>query len=218
MKKIITLVLTLTCYFSLAAQDVITEGVFTTKQTIKTDNEAVQAQLAMMGDMVSTTYFRDFMSRVELSNPMTGDVTVVFNSKTQEGLTLMNNPTLGKKFVLTSAKDPVPIMNNMKIEKGTNNRTILGYDCEEVILTYTENENELKMIFYTTDKISPILNQRTMQYGNEIGGFPMYSEATIYQGDIKMTIIAEVTEIKDEAINDSKLSLTPPEGYTEMNN
>ncbi len=216
MKKLFLLAVLFAFSTVVMAQDVITEGVITTKQTLKSDDENMQAQLAMMGDIVSTTYFKDTKSRVEVSNPMSGDVTVVSDSKTMKTLTYMDNPMLGKKFMLTDLEVPNTDTNSMKIEKGTGTKTVLGYECKEVILTYKENGNELKMILYTTDKIAPILNQQTMQYGGDIGGLPLYSEATVYQGEMKMTIITEVTEIKDEEIEDTKFSLTPPEGYTKM--
>ena len=57
MKKLLVLLLAV---FSLStfAQEKISEGVITMKQTISSDDATVQAQLDMIGQMTSTTYFK----------------------------------------------------------------------------------------------------------------------------------------------------------------
>jgi hypothetical protein len=96
MKKLLVLLLTV---FSLStfAQDKISEGVIIMKQTIESDDPTVQAQLAMMGEMISTTYFKKGKSRSEVSNQMSGDVTVIIDQDIQEMLMLMDGP-MGKLY------------------------------------------------------------------------------------------------------------------------
>ena len=216
MKKLFIFTLLLAFNTVVFAQEAISEGVVTTKQILSTDNEAMQAQLAMMGDIISTTYFKETKSRVEVSNPMSGDVVVIADAESLESLTLMDNPMMGKKFQLTTIDPNAVQFDNMKIEDGTETKTILGYECKEKILSYSENGNELKMIFFTTDKIRPVLNQQTIKYGEQIGGFPLYSKAVVNQGGMMITVETEVTEVKAEKVDDSKFNMTPPEGYTEM--
>ncbi|WP_111685425.1 hypothetical protein [Winogradskyella tangerina] len=216
MKKLFSFALLILFSTTVIAQEVITEGFFIAKQTLTTDDETIKAQLELMGDVVSTTYFKDSKSRVEVSNPMSGDVAVISDSETLQGLTLMDSPMLGKKYQISNIDSNNIGLENIKVKDGTETKTILGYLCKEKILTYKEGENELKMRFFTTDKIRPILNQQTIQYGDKIAGLPLYSEATVLQGDTVLTIITEVTELKAEKMDDSKFSMNPPEGYTEM--
>lgn len=216
MKKLFSFALLILFSTTVIAQEVITEGYFIAKQTLTTDDETIKAQLELMGDVVSTTYFKGSKSRVEVSNPMSGDVAVISDSETLQGLTLMDSPMLGKKYQISNIDSDNIGLENIKVEDGTETKTILGYLCKEKVLTYKEGENELKMRFFTTDKIRPILNQQTIQYGDKIAGLPLYSEATVLQGDTVLTIITEVTELNAEKMDDSKFSMNPPEGYTEM--
>ena len=57
MKKLL-LFLLLICGFFAKAQQEIDEGVIVFKQTMSSDNEQMNAQFAMIGDLVTTTYFK----------------------------------------------------------------------------------------------------------------------------------------------------------------
>lgn len=216
MKKILVIALLLVCHTVVMAQEKIYEGVITAKQTFTTDDEAIKAQLAMMGEVISTTYFKGTKSRVEISNPMSGDVTVITDSDNMENLTLMDNPMMGKKFMSQKMEVPKEMLENIKVEEGSKTKTILGFECKEHIISISQDGNTVRMIMYTTDKIIPVMSQQTAQLGDKVTGFPMYMEATVNQGEAEMVMITEVTEVKSEKVDDSKFSMTPPEGYTKM--
>ena len=216
MKRIIMLAMLFIFSITAMAQEKITEGIVTSKMTYTTDDEAMKMQLAMVGDIVSTIYFKDTKSRTEISNNTTGDIIVISDSDKMETLTLMDVPGLGKKFMSQKVEVSEDMLKDVKVEEGTKTKTILGYECKEQIVTTNKDGNEVKMVLFTTDKIVPVMNQQTAQFGNKIEGFPMYSEIMVNQGGKEMTIIMEVTELKDEKVDDTKFSMTPPEGYTKM--
>ncbi|MHA7843255.1 MAG: DUF4412 domain-containing protein [Winogradskyella sp.] len=216
MKKLLILSLLFTLCCTINAQEEITEGVITLKQTYHSNDEATQAQFAMMGEIVTTSFFKGKKSRIEMSNPMSGDVVIITDSESMESLTLMDNPMIGQKYQKQSIDVPEDKSDNVKIEEGSETKTILGYKCKQKILTITEGGNDIKMVIYTTDKIAPVLSQQNAQYADRLGGFPLYTEMSMTQGEKEFLIISEVTEVKDETIDDSKFSLTPPEGYTKM--
>lgn len=216
MKRILMLAVLLTLSFTVTAQEKITEGVITLKQTYNSSDEATQAQLAMMGEMITTTFFKGKKSRVEVSNPMSGDITVITDSDSMESLTLMDNPMLGKKYQKQTIEEPKDKSEDYKVVEGSDTKTILGYKCKQKSLTISEGGNNIKMVMYVTDKIAPVLSQQNAQFGNDLGGFPLYTEMTMTQGGIEVKVVSEVTEVKSEKVDDSKFSLTPPEGYTKM--
>ncbi|APY09073.1 hypothetical protein BWZ20_12510 [Winogradskyella sp. J14-2] len=216
MKKILMLALLYSFAFIVNAQEKVTEGVITLKQTYKSNDEATQAQFAMMGDIVTTTFFKEKKSRIEMSNPMSGDVVIITDSKSMESLTLLDNPMMGQKYQKQTIDLPKDKSDDINIEEGSETKTILGYKCKQKLMTISEGGNDIKMVMYTTDKIAPVLSQQNAQYSNKLGGFPMYTEMSMTQGEVVFTIISEVTEVKSESVDDSKFSLTPPEGYTKM--
>ncbi len=216
MKKIFMLTVLFALSFTVVAQEKITEGVITLKQTYNSSDEATQAQLAMMGEMVTTTFFKGEKSRVEMSNPMSGDIIIITDSESKESLTLMDNPMLGKKYQKQTIEVPNDKSDENKVVEGSDTKTILGYKCKQKSLTLNEGGSNIKMVMYVTDKIAPVLSQQNAQFGSDLGGFPLYTEMTMTQGEIEIKVISEVTEVKSEKVNDSKFSLTPPEGYTKM--
>lgn len=216
MKKILMLAILFVLSFTVSAQEELTEGVITLKQSYSSNDEATQAQLDMMGEMITTTFFKGKKSRVEVSNPMSGDVTVITDAESMESLTLMDNPMLGKKYQKQTIKVPNDKPDDYKVVEGTETKTVLGYECKQKSLTISEGGNDIKMIMYVTDKIAPVLSQQNAQFGDKLGGFPLYTEMTMTQGNVEVKIISEVTEVKSEKLDDSKFSLTPPEGYTKM--
>ena len=146
MKRILMLTVLLTLSFTVTAQEKITEGVITLKQTYNSSDEATQAQLAMMGEMITTTFFKGKKSRVEVSNPMSGDITVITDSDSMESLTLMDNPMLGKKYQKQTIEEPKDKSEDYKVVEGSDTKTILGYKCKQKSLTISEGGNNIKMV------------------------------------------------------------------------
>ena len=214
MKKAILLVALVIGFLGYSQED-IKEGVITTTQKMSSDNEQVNAQISMMGDMVTTTYFKGEKSRTEISSPMTGDMVVITDGASNEMITFMNNPMLGKKYMKGSLDVSEEDMDKVTVKKGDDTKTILGYKCQQYFLTANMEGQTMEMEVYTTEAISAY-SQQTTAYNEELKGFPLYSTMTMNQMGANITIVSEVTEIKKEDLSDDKFSMDILEGYDEM--
>lgn len=127
----------------------------------------------------------------------------------------MDNPMMGKKYSINSLEPSEEDLKNIKVIKGEETKTILGYVCNEYIVEFTKDGVVLKMKFFTSEKVSA-LHQQASTFGNDFKGFPMYMEMTINQMGMDMLVTSEVTEIKKEEVSSDKFDMTPPEGYEKM--
>jgi hypothetical protein len=215
MKKVLLLSLALMLSMGAFAQEEITEGTLIAKQTISSDNEAMNAQLAAMGETNAKTYFKNDKSRSETNSPMTGDLVIVIDGAKKQMLMLMNQPTTGKKYMLQSIDPSEEDLKNMTVEKGDETKTILGYECQQYIIKMKQNGQDVEMEMFTTDKIAAV-SQNTTAMGGQVEGFPLYFVMKMNQMGSNIIVKSEITEIKKESVSDDILSITPPEGYTEM--
>ncbi|MDG1529023.1 MAG: hypothetical protein P8I51_02890 [Polaribacter sp.] len=216
MKKILIL-LALSLTVAISAQKKISKGIIISKQSLTSDNEQANQQFAMMGDMKTTTFFSGTKSRSELSNPMSGDVITIGDTKTGDVLMLLENPMLGKKYMLQKNDITAEDLKNIKITATGKTKVVLGYTCKQFIVSGNVKGQSIDMDLFTTEAIT-ITSQQTAMLGNKIKGFPLYSVMKMDQMGVSMTITTEVTEIKKEvAIDGKKFSMTPPEGYEKMN-
>jgi hypothetical protein len=200
---------------TLTAQEKLTEGKIISKQTLFSDNEMLMAQLAQMGDMETTTYFKNMKSRTELSNPMSGDVTTISNAETNEVLMLMDNPMLGKKYTYQKMEDMEEVTKDIVVVAGDKTKEILGYTCKQYTVSIDKDGVKMTMELYTTEAI-PVSSQQTSMLGDKLKGFPLYMVMDMDQMGNKMKITTEVTEITKEAVSNDIFSMTPPEGYEDM--
>ncbi|WP_179335910.1 DUF4412 domain-containing protein [Winogradskyella costae] len=215
MKKVLLLSFALIFSVNATAQTVISEGVLTANQTVTSDNAQVNAQLEAMGDSKATTYFKDQKSRTETSNPMTGDLVIVLDAAEKQMLMLLDQPGMGKKFVLQSFVPSEEDLKSVIVKKGDETKTILGYECQQYIINMKQNGQDVEMEMFTTDKISAF-SHNTTAMGDKIEGYPLYFIMTMNQMGSNMVVTSEITEIKKESVSDEKLSLSPPEGYTKL--
>ncbi|RZN79932.1 MAG: DUF4412 domain-containing protein [Winogradskyella sp.] len=213
MKKILTL-LALSLTVMVIAQNKITEGVIFSTATMNTDNELIQAQFDTMGDMKTVTYFKDGKSRAELSNPMSGDVITLIDSKNM--LVLMDNPALGKLYMVQNIKEAEAQVNDIEVIEGTKIKTILGYKCKQFTIKVKQDAGDVEMEIYTTEDI-PVKSQQISMAGDKVKGFPLYVAIKMNQMGADVVITTQVTEIKEETVSDDKFNMTPPEGYKNMN-
>ncbi len=211
MKKI-TLFALLLVSLNLFAQEKISEGIIVQKQTLSSSNEQMNTQLAMIGDMQTTTYFKVNKSRSEMSNPMAGETVTIMDNDKKEMLVLINNAQLGKKYVTKSFTPTEEALKNIVVIPSDETKTILGYECKRFDLTSTNDGVETKLILFTTDKIGA-LSEQLASFGDKISGFPMYLEINATQMGMDMTIKMEVIEVKNEKVSDEKFSVEIPEGY-----
>ncbi|EMQ96593.1 MAG: hypothetical protein CMP05_04940 [Xanthomarina sp.] len=216
MKKILFIVLVAITSVGFS-QETIKEGVVLSKQTMSTDNAELQSQLAMVGDIVTTTYFKGNKSRSETNNFMTGTSVTIMDNDNNQMLMTLNNQMVGKKYVLKSMEPSEEDLENITVTKGDETKNILGYECQEYNVEVNKDGVVVKMDIYTTDKLSALSQQSTMM-GADIKGFPMYLTMNMNQMGMNLTITQEATEIKKEAVSDDKFDMTPPEGYEKTDN
>lgn len=215
MKKAIVFVIALGFGFLGYSQGDIKEGVITTSQKMSSDNEQMNAQISMMGDMITTTYFKNDKSRTEISSPMTGDMIIITDGETKEMITFMDNPMLGKKYMKGNLDLTEEDSDKVTIIKGDKTKVVLGYECQQYFLTANLEGQTMEMEAYTTETISAY-SQQTSAYKDTLKGFPLYMTMTMTQMGANITIVSEVTDIKKEALSVDKFSMTILEGYDEM--
>jgi hypothetical protein len=200
---------------NLFAQKEIKEGVIMNKVTMSSENEQVNASLAMIGDMNTTTYFKGNKSRTEMKSPMTGDNTTIIDNDAKKMFSLISNPMLGNKYTRSDIKASEDELKNLVVTKKGDSKTILGYLCKGYDITGTTSGIEVKMTMYITNKIIAT-TQNNAILGAKLKGYPMYLVMDVNQGQMIMQITMEATEVKDEKVADSKFDMIIPEGYTEM--
>lgn len=212
MKKLL-FILSISLSMTMVAQEKISEGIVVSKQTMSSDNEQMNAQLAMLGDMITTTYFKNDKTRSETSNPMTGTTVFVGDNASKKSLMLMDNAMIGKKYVEADLTPSETDLANVNIEKTTETKNILGYECVKYNVTMKKDGADVSGIIYATDKVTA-MSQQTTSFGENFKGYPMLMNLDLEQQGMKMSLVIEVTEVKAEKISDDKFGLTPPEGYT----
>lgn len=186
------------------------------KITMSSENEQVNASLAMIGDISTTTYFKGQKSRTEMKSPMTGNNTTIIDNSTKEMLVLLDNPMLGKKYLKNTMDVSDEDLKNIDVTETGDTKTILGYKCKGYNVTVNKDGTATKMTMYTTDKISAP-NQNSTGLGGKIKGYPMYMVLNISQSGMPMKTTMEVTEIKNESINNSKLITKEGKTYFVIN-
>ena len=214
MKKFI-LVALLSLSVSVFAQKEIKEGVMTTKVTMSSDNEQVNASFAMIGDIGATTHFKGNKARTEQTNQMTGTQTSIVDQEAEKMLMLMDVPVMGKKYMKQDTKKSEEELKDVSVTANGESKTVAGYDCKGYDVVSKVNGQEIKMKMFVTDKILA-QEQYTAMLGGKLKGFPLHMVISMNQGGMAMDITMEVTEVKAESVPDSKFDMTVPEGYTEM--
>lgn len=214
MKKIV-LLLTLTFSIAISAQEKITEGVITTLQTMSSENEQINKQFQALGGLESITYFKGFKTRAESSNPMSGDVITITDAEAQKALVLMDNPVLGKKYLFNETKLTEEQLKGINVVEGKETKTILGLECKQFFVALEKDGVKMKIELFTSDVI-PVSSTETSMIGDKIKGFPLYMTLEMNQMGSQMTITTTVTNIKKETVSDDKFSMTPPEGYEQI--
>ena len=197
------------------SQNNLTQGVVVISQTMSSDNDEMNAQLAMMGDMRTTTYFKNDKSRTEVSSPMTGDMIVITDGASKEMVTFMDNPMLGKKYIKGSLDIAQSALNDIVITKGDETKMFLNFECQQYFVTSSVQGQPMEMEVFTTDAINAY-SQQTAPYGDEIKGFPLYVSLSMNQMGSNIKVVSNVIEIKKEVLDDEKFSLEILDGYAEM--
>lgn len=215
MMRILIVLLFIAFNSNVLAQQLVTEGVIKTKMTMSSEDETVNSQLRLMGDMIMTTYFKGSSSKSEMNNPMAGNTITIVNEDSKKILTLLDNPFLGKKFNEQTLNISKEDLDKIKFTENGKTKTIAGYKCKGYDVVTSVDGKENKMTYYTTDKIKAITQNNAM-LGDKFIGFPMYIVSSIFQSGMVMTVTMEVTEVKSEKVDETLFKIVIPEGYTKM--
>jgi len=191
------------CVISAFSQEKITEGFFVLKHY---DSNYPDSDLPN-----STTYFKGNKKRAESYNAMNGETIQISDSKTKELLTLVDNPSFGKKYKLQKMIFSDEEKEKYAVTKGNKKRKILGYNCNQYLIKLSESA---EFEIYSTEEINIQPNSSTDIFGDLIKGFILYTKLTSDNYGGKVEKIAEVIEIKRERVSDDKFSLVPPIGYS----
>ncbi len=216
MKKIALLFL-VSISLHVFSQEKITEGVVIQKQTISTLNEQMNAHLAAMGEMVTTTYFKGGKSRSELSNAMIGESIAIIDNDKKEMLVLLNSPMMGKKYLTKSIELSEDELNNVSVKETNEVKIFLGYECKRYDVILNKDGVDVEMLVFVTEKLN-ISTKKSTAFGNKLKGFPLFMEIKTNQMGTDMTIKIETTEIRNEKVADSKFDMTVPESFEKVQN
>jgi len=211
MKKIIVLAALVISAFGFS-QETVKEGVITTTQTLSSPDENVNMQVAMLGQMITTTWFKNDKSRSEMSSPMAGNTIVVMDGTVNKMLLMVDNSVMGKKYMLNDLTPSEEKLKDVTVVESTDTKTILGYECKKYDVTRMQQGTEVKMAVYTSEKV-PAKSQHSAGFGNKVKGYPMLMEMTMNQMGAEIIVKMEVTDIKAEEVAEAKFDMTPLEGY-----
>jgi len=211
MKKIIVLVALAISTIGFA-QKTVSEGVITTTQTVSSPDEQMNMQLAMMGQVITTTWFKNDKSRSEMSSPMQGNTIVVMDGSANKMLMMMDHAMTGKKYMLNDIKKSDEEKKDFTVVASDETKTILGYECKKYDITTMQQGTEVKMAVYTSDKIIA-KSQQAAKFGDTMKGYPMFMEIKMNQMGADIIVKMEVTDIKEEEVAEAKFDMTPLKGY-----
>lgn len=213
MKQILLFIIAIVMSFATIAQEKFTEGVIFSKQNMSSPNAQLNEMFSQMKDTKATTFFRDGVSRTEISNPMTGDAVTLISP--EKMLTLMDIPGAGKVYMIQDLKEIMNSVTDVNVEEGSETKTFLGYECKQYRVVLKQPTGDMEMIMYVTEEI-PVKLQQNIMVMDKVKGFPMYQIIKMNQAGSEITITTEVEKIMEMEVSEDKFSFTVPEGYTKM--
>lgn len=196
---------------SLTAQ--ITEGSVKYNVEVSSTNPELEMQLAMLQGSTFELFFKDKMSRSEMSMGSMMKITTITNTEAENSIMLMSG-MMGNTAVKMSAEDlkkGEENVNETEVTLVDETKEIQGYNCKKAIATNEEGQESV--IWYTEDLAINKLGQNYLN--NQVPGFPL--EFEINQGEVKMTMVStEVNKKLDKKKVKELFDTSIPEGYTEM--
>jgi hypothetical protein len=214
MKKIV-IALVVMMSLTITAQNKISEGVVISTQKMSSPNPEVAAQLAMVGDVVTTTQFKKGKMHTQVNSIMMGNNTTITDSDAKKMLVLSESMN-GKTYVMKDIDPNKEEIDKFDITKGDETKTILGYVCQEYNVAVNEGGVKMNMTVFTTDKIEA-QNEQLNKMGSKLEGYPMYMKIEMNQNGMDMIIESEVTKVEAKSIKDEVFNMEVPEGYTNAN-
>lgn len=196
---------------SLTAQ--ITEGSVKYNVEVSSTNPELEMQLAMLQGSTFELFFKENMSRSEMSMGSMMKITTITNTEAENSIMLMSG-MMGNTAVKMSAEDlkkGEENVNETEVTLVDETKEIQGYNCKKAIATNEEGQESV--IWYTEDLAINKLGQNYLN--RQVPGFPL--EFEINQGEVKMTMVStEVNKKLDKKKVKELFDTSIPEGYTEM--
>ena len=149
-------------------------------------------------------YFKNTMSRVEMSSSMGSSVVIADNLK-NEIIVLMD--MMGQKIAIKQTQDDISkkeaeLKKSGKLPEFTiietkETKLIAGYKCKKAIVQYTMDGKKEEMICYYTDQLPQINSGTDNMALKNIKGFLM--EYNISQNGMQMRIVAKSVKVQTVA-------------------
>ena len=206
MKKaiILTTILLLAAVVPSVAQSF--EGKIIVQSKVTDAPPEMQAMKSMV-ESTMTTWVKGNKSRMETSNPFTGELISITDYDKKESVTCMN--LMGQKKAVvsplgeTAMSQPSSVPANFNYKDTGNTKIILGYTCHEALASYTGADGKpMSMSIWFTKE----LPNRNAQYPG-LSGMPMEYSMHV-QG---MTLTMLTTAIEKLSVSDDKFNI--PDGY-----
>jgi hypothetical protein len=207
MKKLIHILTFLSFLIpSITIQSQNFEGKITMKMEILDVPKEMEQMKAMLESTI-TTYTKGKKSRVEMSNPMSGNSIIITDLTKNEVVMCMD--MMGQKTAIVSTTDQYEEQNgqkeDVKVEYVSSNetKTIAGHSCKKTIAKIEHEGEKMDMeIWYAPDIANTNLQM------SEVSGMPL--EYTMKVEQFKMHFIA--TDVTEQSVSNDKFDI--PAGYT----
>lgn len=190
----------------------LTEGHFTYKIDVSTDNPEMQMAIGMMQGSTLDVHFKDKMTRSQMKMGTMMDITTISNETSGDVLMLMSG-MIGKNAIKTTTAelaDSTTEKPKFTIDLVNETKTIQGYACKKAVMT---DEAGAESVFWYTEDVA--VSKKGQSYLNEnIPGFPM--EYEMNNNGMKMTMTVTKLEKKLDKKSASLFEMTIPEGYKMM--
>ncbi|GAB5565642.1 MAG: hypothetical protein Wins2KO_27050 [Winogradskyella sp.] len=195
----------------------INEGIITSKQTIYSSIPEVQEQFDKYDNTPIKTYFKKGKSRVEITSPIIGKIIGIVDANTMKSISFINGPS-GKLFTKNELDNDRldELLKNISVEVGSETKVILGYECQQYIVTIAQDSNKIRMEMFVTPEIEPVFSGEQLELYKKIDGFPMYMVMEMNQFGNELKRITEVIDLEVVQVSDDKFDMTPPEDYKEL--
>ena len=180
---------------------------------MSSDNPEMQMQLAMMQGSKFELYFKDNLTRSEMSMGSLVKISTITNTDAANSLMLITG-MMGNIAVKVTPEDIETAeleAPKMEVEFVDETKVIQGYTCRKAVVT---DEEGYESIFWYTEDIE--LNKKGQSYLNgDVPGFPL--EFEINRKEVKMTIVTtEFSKKLDKKLAKELFDTTIPEGFKEI--
>jgi GLPGLI family protein len=211
MKKLFFSLLLIFTLFTVSAQ--LTQGYVKFDIVLSSDSPETQIQLAMWEGSCFEVYFKNELTRTEMSMGSMVKVSNITNASIENALMLITG-AMGNIAVKLTKDDMEKSKNengNVIITLSDETKEILGFMCHKAIST--DEEGNESIIWYSKEIKVNKIGQNYLN--NEVPGFPL--EFEVNRANLKMRMTStEFNKKLDKSKSQDVFSLEVPEGFKEM--